>query len=160
MSKTMTRWGIGPRFALFSLVYIAIAGGVRLAFPARFDVSFMPFQVRVWACIGMLGVGVPFWLMGVRSAMRAFHAGELCTDGVFAWCRHPIYGAWIVFITPGLVLLIDVWSALVVAVAMSLTAKKLVREEETYLAEKFGEEYEAYRRRVPAFLPLGVLKRK
>ena len=135
-------------------------GGLRLAFGPRFELSFMPFQVRVWVCVGMLAVGVPFWLVGVNSAMRAFHAGRLCTDGVFAWCRHPIYAAWIVFITPGLVVLIDVWSALVVAVAMCVTAKKLVWEEEDYLAKKFGDEYEAYRRRVPAFLPFGWLKRR
>ena len=160
MSKTMTRWGIGPKLALLSLAYTAFAGGLRLGSPARFGLSFVPYQVLVWTCVGLLLLGVPLWLVGARSAMRAFHSGRLCTDGVFALCRHPIYAAWVVFIGPGLILLMDAWVALFVPVLMYLTVRILVREEDKYLAAKFGDEYEEYRRRVPAFMPFGWLMRK
>ena len=69
-------------------------------------------------------------------------------------CRHPVYGAWVVFNVPGLVLLANSWIGLFVPVLMYVTLRLLVRREETYLEQTFGEEYRRYRERTPAVFPL------
>lgn len=92
-------------------------------------------------------------------AARMIEGHELVTDGPFAVVRHPIYvsmamlllAAFIGFTAP-------VWAA--VAAAMFAAGTYLrVRPEEDLLAGEFGADYEAYRKRVPAFLPRIRLRR-
>ncbi len=59
---------------------------------------------------------------------------------------------------PGLGLLLNNWVGLAVPVAMYLTLKWLVKEEEKDLEERFGDGYRSYRQRVPAILPYGRLR--
>ena len=59
---------------------------------------------------------------------------DLFTGRMYAWSRNPIY------------------AGLLVAGAAALTTK--VRHEEVRLRERFGDDYEAYRRRTPRFFGL------
>jgi len=69
-------------------------------------------------------------------------------------CRHPVYGAWVVFNVPGMVLFFNSWLGLVVPILMYVTLRLLVRSEEEHLEQTFGEEYREYRSRTPAVFPL------
>ena len=71
--------------------------------------------------------------------MRAYNADKLCTDGAFGLCRHPVYASWTVLLLPGIALLIGSWILLTIPVVMAAILRWLVREEEEYLAERFGE---------------------
>ena len=90
--------------------------------------------------------------------MRAFKAGHLVTDGVYGMCRHPIYASWVIFFVPGIVLLINTSIGFSVPVVMYFILRSLVKEEDQYLEKTFGEEYLAYRKKVPAVLPIGWLR--
>lgn len=122
--------------------------------------DFVPYWVLAAIGAALCLIGVPFWIAGVRAAMRAYEAKTLCTDGAFGLCRHPIYGSWVVFIVPGVALLMNSWIALTVPVVMYVLLRLMVCQEEAYLEREFGEAYRAYKRRVPAVLPLGWLKRQ
>jgi protein-S-isoprenylcysteine O-methyltransferase Ste14 len=78
---------------------------------------------------------------------------ELITRGPFAYVRHPLYSTLLLTIPP----LVIVWlSDLLFFVPWALTlvvSHYVVRLEERGLIEVFGEEYERYRRYVPALLP-------
>jgi protein-S-isoprenylcysteine O-methyltransferase Ste14 len=98
--------------------------------------------------------------LSAKAVLRAFAAGELVTDGVYGICRHPLYGSWIVFIVPGIELLLHSWFGLTTSIAMYATLRVLARREEAFLADKFGESYLRYKARVPFVLPVGWLKPK
>jgi protein-S-isoprenylcysteine O-methyltransferase Ste14 len=78
--------------------------------------------------------------------------GEMFSGGLYALVRHPRYagmfsavvGAALLAGTPSL------WIVLVVWLPFALV---VIRLEEKELAARFGPDYEAYRKRVPAFLP-------
>jgi protein-S-isoprenylcysteine O-methyltransferase Ste14 len=78
--------------------------------------------------------------------------GEMFSGGLYAHVRHPRYagmfsavvGAALLAGTPSL------WIVLVVWLPFALV---VIRLEEKELAARFGPDYEAYRKRVPAFLP-------
>ena len=78
--------------------------------------------------------------------------GEMFSGGLYAHVRHPRYagmfsavvGAALLAGTPLL------WIVLVVWLPFALI---VIRLEEKELAARFGPSYEAYRKRVPAFLP-------
>jgi protein-S-isoprenylcysteine O-methyltransferase Ste14 len=79
--------------------------------------------------------------------------GEMFSGGLYAYMRHPRYtgmfsavvGAALIAGTPLL------WMVLAIWLPFALLASRL---EEKELTSRFGPSYEAYRQRVPAFLPL------
>jgi protein-S-isoprenylcysteine O-methyltransferase Ste14 len=77
----------------------------------------------------------------------------LATKGVYAYFRHPIYGSWIVFIIPGIVLIVNSLIGLTIPVFMYIVFKTTIGEEDKYLEEKFGEEYDEYKRKVGSLFP-------
>ena len=152
--QTMTVAGVGPRWVLLSLAMSVPFVAIRFLWPEAVSLSFLPRPLVLAVGIALLAVGIPFCLLGVIRLARGFPRGELFTGGVYGWCRHPIYASWIVFNVPGIVLLADSWIGLLAPLLMYLALRWLVREEGQWLERTFGDEYRAYRDRVPAVLPI------
>jgi protein-S-isoprenylcysteine O-methyltransferase Ste14 len=150
----MTRFGVGPTFVLISAVLTAAALYVRSLDPAFFS---MADVVPRWFQVGLGGLllafGLPMFVWSLLILNRGFPEGRLFTGGPYGWCRHPIYGCWVVFNVPGIVLLVGTWVGLLVPVLMYVTLRVLVLKEERWLLDTFGDEYKAYRARTPAVLP-------
>jgi protein-S-isoprenylcysteine O-methyltransferase Ste14 len=152
--REMTPWGVGPRWVALSLLFSVPAIGARLLWPRAFSLAFLPRPLVVAIALALLAAGIPLCVAGVIRLARGFPKGELFTRGAYGLCRHPIYASWIVFNVPGMVLLANSWVGLLVPVAMYVALRLLVREEEQWLERTFGDEYLAYRERVPAVFPL------
>src|SRR3984893_2892933 len=78
--------------------------------------------------------------------------GEMFSVGLYAHVRHPRY-AGMVSAVVGAALLAGTPSLWIVLVFWLPFALIVIRLEEKELAARFGPGYEAYRKRVPAFLP-------
>ena len=61
---------------------------------------------------------------------------------------------------PGAALVLNAWTLLTVPLVMYAILRPLVRKEEQYLERKFGDQYRACKKRVPAFPPLGWIRGK
>jgi protein-S-isoprenylcysteine O-methyltransferase Ste14 len=68
--------------------------------------------------------------------------------GPFRFGRNPIYLGFILVILGFALRWGDLWGWVAVAVSHLLLDRLVVAKEEAYLATRFGEAYEAYRRRV------------
>ena len=108
----------------------------------------IPFAV---ACI--LGV---IWFNRTLNLVKAHLLGgkhELVTHGLFAYVRHPLYATIMLTVPP----LVIVWFAdllfFIPWILIVIASHCIVAFEERGLVEAFGEEYERYRRCVPALLP-------
>lgn len=78
---------------------------------------------------------------------------RLVVSGPFRFARHPMYVGYVA-IGAGVYLIEGHLALLLYPVALFLLAQLyLVKLEEPRLAERFGEEYEEYCRRVPRWLP-------
>jgi len=150
----MSIFGVGPVFVALSALYTAVALTLRALYPQVFTITCVPRWVLVTAGAVLLGIGVPFFFAALATLVRGFPQGKLFTSGVYATCRHPVYGAWVVFNVPGMVLLVGNSIGLLVPVAMYATLRVLVRKEERFLEDAFGDEYRAYRKRTPSVFPL------
>jgi len=86
-------------------------------------------------------------------AARLVEGHRLVTEGPYQFVRNPIYtGLLGMLIATGFALCH--WKRLILAIAVfSIGMVIRVRAEEKLLRSAFGEEFEAYVRRVPAFLP-------
>ena len=160
MAKEMTRWGVGPRMGLAATVYLVPACALRYAWPEVFRFPGVPYPVL--AALGgvLLAGGGALLVAAVLPWRRAYGAGRLQTSGPYALCRHPLYTAWAFLILPGAMLLADSWIGFLASPLLYPVLRRLVRPEEAWLEERFGETYRNYRRRTPPFLPLGRLLRR
>ena len=151
----MTPWGVGPRFSLLSVIYALFVFELTRFYDPMFQMSMANQRGLAAAGIALVAVGTLFVGAGMVTVMRAIRAGRLATTGVFGMCRHPVYAGWVVFVVPGIVLLVNSWIGLTIPPVMYLFLRILVRKEEAYLEKRFGTEYLAYEKRVPAVLPVG-----
>jgi protein-S-isoprenylcysteine O-methyltransferase Ste14 len=85
------------------------------------------------------------WQLGDAFSV-APEARQLVTRGLYSRIRHPIYlFGTLAFLF--LVLALQGWFALIIWLVVILIQVRRLRREERLLAEKFGEEYTAYRSR-------------
>jgi len=101
----------------------------------------------------LLFIGIGIFIQGWRELYRAHRDNRLATDGLYGLVRHPQYtGLFIGLFGEGVVhwpTLFSVGLFPVIVLAYVL----LARTEEKRVIEQFGEEYRAYQRRVPMFIP-------
>ncbi len=114
----------------------------------------MGMMISMLLGYGLLFVGIGFFMQGWRELHRAHQQNRLATNGLYSIVRHPQYtGLFIGLFGEGIVhwpTLFSVGLFPVIVLAYTL----LARREEKLVTEQFGEEYLAYRRRVPMFFPL------
>ena len=117
---------------------------------------------RRWIIGGILIIaGEAFRLAGVAAAgtttrRRSRNVQTLVTHGPFAISRNPLYNGNF-FIWMGFVALSGVWWFLPFAVLLfAVEYYFIVRYEEGVLESIFGEEYLAFKRRTPRWIPRGA----
>jgi len=84
---------------------------------------------------------------------RVVEGHKLIVEGPYKIVRNPIYlGMFGMLLATGLA--VSRWWAILLAIVLFLIGTSIrIRSEEKLLRESFGEEFEAYARRVPALFP-------
>lgn len=101
----------------------------------------------------LLFVGIGLFAQGWREVYRAQKEKRLATGGLYSLVRHPQYtGLFIALFGEGVVHWPTVFSVALFPVIV-LVYWLLARSEERRVLGEFGDEYRAYRRRVPMFIP-------
>ena len=157
-SKGMTSFGVGPQFALWTILFTILIYSLSAGHREALQIGFLPALARKGLGILLIVAGVPMWLLSARTVLKGFFAGRLCTTGLYGLCRHPLYASWVVLIVPGIVLLTNNWAAFSIPLFMCAILRVLVPREEKWLEKKFGNKFRAYRKQVPAILPLGWIR--
>ena len=77
---------------------------------------------------------------------------RIVEHGAYRWLRNPMYLGHLIFFL-GLAVVFRSWIGLAVLVAHGFWFDRRVREDEARLAERFGDSYRDYCRRVKRWLP-------
>jgi protein-S-isoprenylcysteine O-methyltransferase Ste14 len=102
--------------------------------------------VLAWSSVTHLG-------RQFRIHAGLYHDHALVTSGPYAIVRHPIYASLLAMLLCTLLLLTP-WPWCAASLALFICGTEIrVRSEEKLLAARFGEEFEAYRKAVPAYIP-------
>lgn len=122
------------------------------------NTSFFSVPVRgVGACIGFIGVAV--FVISVLTMQDNWRAGvsktdktELVTGGIYQISRNPAFlGFDLVYI--GVILMFFNWLLFIVSVlAMIMFHLQIVKVEEPFLLEAFGDGYLNYKRKVGRYI--------
>jgi protein-S-isoprenylcysteine O-methyltransferase Ste14 len=155
--------------AAFSIAGLAawITGGILLwTFRSQLMTKTRPAWVAISAGLALIGVEIYLvWRVERELGARRLigHAeltgtGELFTGGLYEHVRHPRYAGMFCAVAGAALLAgtVRLWLVLAVWLPFALV---VIRLEERELERRFGAAYSTYRKRVPAFLPLGIGRR-
>lgn len=133
------------------LAALAAAAMAHWLLPLRLP---LPPWVRIVLGGPMLagGIGLAGWAVASAGEANVDHTSELVTRGAFAVTRNPMYLGWSAAVLGAALLTRSAWLAATGAVAIRRIDRE-VRAEEAHLARRFDAAYDAYRARVPRYLP-------
>jgi protein-S-isoprenylcysteine O-methyltransferase Ste14 len=146
------------RNALFPVIYILVALFVRPAFFAgnpKWDL----FASGIGLMVAMLGETIRCLTIGlVYSIVRGgrdgrVYAEDLVTAGIYAHTRNPMYVGNLLFALGFCLMYGSSWTYLAIFSFFLLVYLSIVLEEERYLSEKFGKDYDEYVRDTNRFVP-------
>jgi protein-S-isoprenylcysteine O-methyltransferase Ste14 len=160
------RSGWDPRLlrwpAVFALAVAYVAGGILLwrPIPLELDANLQFVLVLVGSVLYFPGAVLYLWgyrtlgrMFGVSSttASELYEDHRLVDDGPYAIVRHPMYLG-VLLVAFGALLIFHTW-AMVIYAPMALVVIVRARREENLLAAEFGEQWQLYKDRVPAWVP-------
>jgi protein-S-isoprenylcysteine O-methyltransferase Ste14 len=152
-NKKMPLWGVGITFALISITYLVIVIIINTYTKPLFLIKQLPSAPATIAGISLLAIGIPFYILCGRTIHKVYNENILCTTGVYAVCRHPLYSSWIFFNVPGIVIFFRSWLLLTVPLFMYILLVILARKEENYLKNIFGNDYLEYKKKTNFAFP-------
>lgn len=154
VNPTRSTMGASLGIAAFAAPFVVTALVVTIGWHDAVRLGFVPrpFELGAGAVLLLLGlalyaVALPVWLRGIRT-------GRLITTGAYALCRNPLYAAWILFLVPGLGLLLDSWPIVMLSFVVYAGFKLLVGREYLEFTLAFGPAYRRYEASVPELLPI------
>jgi len=114
----------------------------------------MPYNLFAFGFgIGLIIAGVAILVIALVQVHSAFSSRRLVTSGVYAYMRDPVYAVWILFIVPGLILIMGMLLLTIAPFLMYLLLKALIGREEAYMELTFGKEYLDYKSQVNSVIP-------
>jgi protein-S-isoprenylcysteine O-methyltransferase Ste14 len=149
----MNRFGIGPKFALLSILYGVIILFLHYYFFSHLTFTLISRQVNIIVGVILIVIGLYVFILSGITVHRHINRDKLCTTGVYSYMRHPLYASWIIFIIPGIVLVIGSIVAISCPLFMYIIFRIFINEEDRYLKEKFGDHYAQYEKAVNAVFP-------
>ncbi|HET6263441.1 MAG TPA: isoprenylcysteine carboxylmethyltransferase family protein [Usitatibacter sp.] len=119
----------------------------------RIDPWFLP--LLAWGYLQYVWVGTYRTRLGGGGPGLANPPDRIVEAGPYRWVRNPMYLGHLIFLA-GLALVLHSWIAAAVFAFHLVWFDRRVRSDERHLAERFGEAYGDYCRRVKRWIP-GVL---
>ena len=153
MSDKMSRWGVGPEFTLTTLAVVGLVCVVHRRWCPAFVITGVARPTLFVIGAVLVVAGLVLHVIAVVALSRAYAKDELVTTGAYRFCRHPIYGVWIVLIVPGIILMVGWWLLLSLPLAMYLILRIVIRKEEHYLEGRFGTAWLDYKSRTNLLFP-------
>lgn len=152
----------------FPLTIYLLSGWLQSAYPGidwlSHDAGHLPEMMFGWKANPHFGpfhllsfvlTGGGFWLLATAWPVlfEAQRTGRLATTGPYARMRHPQYVGFVLILTGFLVQWPTILTLAMYPVLIWMYLR-LARTEEQEARARFGAEYDAWAKRVPAFLPV------
>jgi len=149
----MVLLGIGPKLVLFTLLYsFLLKLGIK---HYNFDITLMvvPYFILIIVGILLIITGIFLLIKSLIVIRKLYKVDILYTKNIYSLCRHPLYASWIIFIVPGIVILLNSLLLLTIPFVMYFIFRLLVKGEENLLIKKYGVQYLEYKNQVGLLFP-------
>jgi protein-S-isoprenylcysteine O-methyltransferase Ste14 len=156
--EKLTIFGIGPKIGRIALPWLAVAIVLSIVYPDVFAWWRPQSLVLLIPGIILMALGVALWFASGKQMVQAVKETKLLTKGPFGLCRNPLYSAIILFVVPGLSLVMNSWLILTTCPVAYLVFRQCIKEECIQLEKIFGDEYKKYCSETPEFFPVNIKK--
>ncbi|MDR0971293.1 MAG: isoprenylcysteine carboxylmethyltransferase family protein [Bacteroidales bacterium] len=148
-----------PIIILILGLVVYILGQKGICFEYFEDFTYNNIYDFLCLLVGLLGLFIRFFVVGYAddntSGKNTHHqkAESVNKTGIYSIVRHPLYlGNFLMWLS--LCLFIgNLWFIIVFCLVYWLYYERIMYAEESYLTDKFGEEYLQWANSVPAFIP-------
>lgn len=148
-------FGVGPIYVISC--FLLTIGGFTLDYYGFLSSGKVPKVQIFMSVIGMFFIigGITLWIKSVlfQKISEEIKSGHLVTDGVYSIVRNPIYSAFILIFTGGLLLAYNLYLLILPCIFWVYLTILMKFTEEKWLKEKFREEYVAYCKKVNRVIP-------
>lgn len=152
--KKMSIIGIGHKLFGGTFLFFILSSILTIKYTWIFKITiYDTFLINAVAVIMIVSGGL-FYGVSLKVFLEDFKKGALVKRGTFSMCRNPIYASWVLFFIPAIGLLLNSWIIASSSLCMYILLKKMIKEEEGYLEETFGEEYIIYKNSVNMIIPI------
>jgi protein-S-isoprenylcysteine O-methyltransferase Ste14 len=148
----------GPRFRLLPPIALGapLVLGLILS-RARPEPWAIPSLREVTFLFALAAIAMGAWAFATLARhkttwMPGLDASRLVTDGPFAFTRNPLYVTMVLAYVATALAFRSIWALALLPVGVIALVWGAIIPEERYLAEKFGDDYDLYRRRVRRWL--------
>jgi protein-S-isoprenylcysteine O-methyltransferase Ste14 len=136
---------------------LTVFGGLALerALPLKFNLM-LPAPLRYWVGAGIVISAV--YLLGFKAVRTMRRSGqsenpykkttEIISTGPFSLTRNPMYLQMVLVCVGCAILFSSIWIIILTPICALLLHILVIRPEEIYLEQKFGDTYLDYKRRV------------
>ena len=144
--------GVGPKIAMIVMPYLAVTIVLNKLFPAIFTFGHAVQKPMMIAGIIILAIALGLYIATLRLMVPGIRNNRLITTGTYRLCRNPLYAALLLFLIPGIGLLLNSWIILTTSIVGYLVFRKFIHEEEELLERLFGDEFRTYEAGTPAII--------
>ena len=147
--------GVGPHLILLGLLLEGLTLAVRRWITLPISINDKIQVILTIPCVTACFLGM-IWFNNTLNLIKMHLLNgkkNLITHGPFNYVRHPLYSTLLVTLPPLTVIWFSDLLFIVPWILMLILSHYVVALEERRLIETFGENYELYRRYVPALLP-------
>jgi protein-S-isoprenylcysteine O-methyltransferase Ste14 len=150
--------GAGPKIGIIVLPWLA--GSIFLTLKFRNAFVFSDNAARTLSLIGFgwLIVGIIIYLLTVPVLLKGLKTTKLMKTGTFYLCSNPLYSSIILFILPGISLMMNSWLVLTTSVIAFASFRIFIKCEYEELEKFFGDDYRKYRKVTPEIFPFPYKK--
>ena len=147
--------GVGPHLLLLGLLFEGSTIAVRQWVSFHISLTFEMQVIITVTCITVCLLGMIWFNRSLNLIKVNLLNGKnkLITHGPFNYVRHPLYSTLLITLPPLLIIWFSDLLFLIPWVLMLIFSHYVVSLEERRLIDIFCEDYEKYRRFVPALLP-------
>ncbi len=154
-AKRMRRWFASTSNRTFIVWPIALYGVEALLQRGAPALHAWALPLLAWGYLQYKLVGVFRTREGGGGPGISVPPERIVSDGIYGWVRNPMYLGHLIFLA-GIALIVGSWIAAAVFVFHAFWFDARVKEDEERLAQRFGDPYRDYCRRVKRWIP-GVL---
>lgn len=151
--------GVGP-LCVIPMVILTIAGIILTK--SNMQIAALRYlSMGLGIIIAILGFVVWIYaIKGKKNIVKYIENNQLCTTGIYAYCRNPIYSGIGLMCTGAILISANLWLYLLPPAFWLYMTFLLKGTEEKWLTELYGDEYLAYCRQVNRCIPMPPSRQK
>ena len=148
---------------LFPLTFLIALSALTVDSLLGWESGFLPSPTNFYVAAGSFVLGLILWLWTYEQLTRkgegspsptAGRTTKLVITGIYKYSRNPsLFGKVLGVLAVGFALNSAAFCFVLVPILLCLSLAEKVIRQEPQLVEVFGNEYDAYRREVPLFIP-------